>query len=393
MKKTMNFIRGNVTVEVRGRFPERFMNICAENEVEFWELSRIDEEMLRVRMHISGYNKLRELDAPFEISLVKKTGVPFFVKKFKKRYVLIIALILCAAAVWMMSLYIWRIEVKGNVNVPTERILTELDSIGVGLGTKASKIDPYVVRNSMLLRIDELLWMTVNVNGSYAEVIVRERLVIPDIVDIKQPADVVAKKAGLITDVRVLSGERRVEVGQTIMEGELIASGTLTNTMQQQRYVHAMAEVYARTWYTLKASMPLEYGEKLYTGDETVKRSLLLGNKRINLYFSGGISFVKYDKIMNVGTGDVFGIMTLPVRIVTETYREYETALSTMAEDKAEQMLKTSLMDELIAETDGGNILATNFDFTVKDGVMTATLYAECHEQIAQTVRIEQPGA
>lgn len=388
MGRTVNYLKGSVLLEAEGKFPERFVNICAENGVDFWDLERIDEEKFSVRVHSSGYRTLQQLDLPFKISEKKKLGMPFAVKKFKKRYALIFVLLLCVIGIWEMSRHIWRIEVTGNIEVPTERILAVLEELGVGIGTRTDDVDTYSLRNSALLRIEELSWLSVNMHGSRAEVIVREREQKPEIVPISEPAETVASKAGLIVKLRVLSGAGCVSVGQTVAQGDVLVSGQLQNTLGEERSVHAMAEVYARTWYTLKAELPLQYTEKLYTGQEKTKRSLLIGKQRINLYFNSGISYDMCDKITTVTQADVFGLMALPVQFVSETYREYTAVAGELSESEAKLKLKESLMSELESACEG-DILSTAIDYKVSDGVMTATLYAECMENIAQTVKTE----
>lgn len=38
MRKLFNLIRGYVDVEVTGAFPERLLNLCAQNRLQFWKL-------------------------------------------------------------------------------------------------------------------------------------------------------------------------------------------------------------------------------------------------------------------------------------------------------------------------------------------------------------------
>ena len=94
------------------------------------------------------------------------------------------------------------------------------------------------------------------------------------------------------------------------------------------------------------------------------------------------------DKITTVTQADVFGLMALPVQFVSETYREYTAVAGELSESEAKLKLKESLMSELESACEG-DILSTAIDYKVSDGVMTATLYAECMENIAQTVKTE----
>ena len=59
--------------------------------------------------------------------------------------------------------------------------------------------------------------------------------------------------------------------------------------MSGVRYLRGMGKVYGRTWYHLQCRVPLTVQEKVYTGEETTQRALLVGKKRWNLYFSSSI--------------------------------------------------------------------------------------------------------
>ena len=49
MQKLINFLRGSVRLEVTGAFPERFLNLCAQAGIGFWELEWPDGTTLRLR--------------------------------------------------------------------------------------------------------------------------------------------------------------------------------------------------------------------------------------------------------------------------------------------------------------------------------------------------------
>ena len=38
MKKLINLLRGYVEILVTGAFPERLLNLCAQNRLKFWKL-------------------------------------------------------------------------------------------------------------------------------------------------------------------------------------------------------------------------------------------------------------------------------------------------------------------------------------------------------------------
>ena len=61
MKRLMNFLRGVVELSVTGLFPERLLNLCAQNGVEFWGVEWLGEDGVRLTVRMTGVPRLEEL--------------------------------------------------------------------------------------------------------------------------------------------------------------------------------------------------------------------------------------------------------------------------------------------------------------------------------------------
>ena len=384
MQKILNFFRGNISAEVECPYPERFVNICAQNDVEFWDLKRISSTTARITMRIGGYRKLLQISerAEFSIRPIKKKGVPFFLWGLRKRYALLAGMFLCVAFIWGMTLFIWEIDVYGNEKVSAQDILAALETMGVDIGTFGHSIVSEALAHEVLLEIPELSWFAINVSGSRATVLVRERVSKPEIINRKEPAMIYAAKPGILTKMNVMEGKRVFTSGETVMQGDIIVTGIMDSISSGTRFVHAMAEVYARTWYEMSAQIPLSTAKKNYVGREKTKTSIIIAGKRINLYFNAGISWASYDKItqeqtIKMPTGNV-----LPITIIKEVYAEYVPVKVKLTEESAEKLLKEGLIKRLEAELNDGEIVETVFEAKVEKGVMTVTMKAECMEQI-----------
>ncbi|MGI6578422.1 MAG: sporulation protein YqfD [Eubacteriales bacterium] len=389
MLSVVNFFRGYLEVEIVGPYPERFINICSQNGITFWNLNREDRDRLTARVRVLEIARLRELaqNALCEVRVLSQRGAPFFVWKFRKRYLFIAGFLFFALVLYFSSLRIWDIKVYGNHKVSEERILKNLREIGVGIGTSSSKIDPEFIENSMLLRIPELSWLTVNVRGSKAEVEVRERSDPPKIVDKKIPCNVVARRGGIITKLVVLDGSTQVEVGDTVTEGQLIASGVM-DTVVGMRLVHAMAQVEARTWYTITAKIPAKINIKEYTEEKILKTAVIIAGHRLNLYFNSSIPYERCDKIVKKTQLSLPGGYVLPITWVTENYLEYNTHQGQLDAEVAAYILRQGLKSRLEEMVPEGEILRTDYTLALDGSFYTMTLTAECLEDIAKTVEI-----
>lgn len=392
MQKGFSIITGIVRIRITGRKPERALNRLTEEDIKFGKLKKLSENTIELTINGMKYHAAEALcrSAGFEVTLISKSGIPFFLRRFKKRYVLFFAPIICVAAAFYLSFFIWELEVSGNETISKGEILAALEEAGVGIGTFGMGIDQEITRSLVLSDINKLSWLTVNVSGCRARVIVRERIDRPEIIDEGLPSEVRSGKTGIIEKMNVYMGKALVEAGDTVVLGQTIITGALDSRSSGTRHVHAMGDVYARTWYEISASMPLEYTAKRYTGKNIEKKSLIIGNIRLNLYFNAGISMVNYDKITTTQRMKIGGFL-LPVSVEKSVYREYEEIPCMTDAAYAEAALKKRLLarlNEIIAD---GELRMTRYEVTKENGIFTLTLSAECLEQIGVVSPLQIP--
>ncbi len=393
MEKLTNLLRGCAVVEVRGANPALFLNQCAGAGIPFWDVETVDEFTLRVHVYKADCRRLEAVAGRAQCSqrVVRRRGAPYILRRLRRRYVLLAGLLAFLLAIGWSSLYIWEIEVTGNETVSDTEILRVLEECGVGVGSFWPAFTSDNIRSQVLLRLPELQWMTVNVFGSRAEVIVREAIPMPEIVDEDAPVNIVAEKTGLIQNVEAYRGEEAVEPGEMVLPGEVLVRGAVGSTFSATRILHARGEVMARTWYTLTASASLTVQEKVYTGEETHRFALLLGETRINFYQNGGISDMYCDKMIETSRLSLAGIFVLPVGYTWETCRVYELVETARPEEEVRTELEILLMEALTAEI-GESGSVTEFSYSAaRDGdKLTVTLHAECLEDIGVEAPMSQ---
>lgn len=395
MQKLINFLRGSVRLEVTGAFPERFLNLCAQKGIAFWAVEWLGEGT--VRLTVTGRDS-RRLDPLAEkvmcsVATADTGGVPFFLRRFRKRYALLIGLVISLGTVCVLSRFILTVDVSGNERIPSAQILAELYRQGLRVGAYGPSLDTSLITHETLLQMEELSWMSVNLHGTRAEVLVRERVAKPELPDESELGDIVAEAPGIIVHMEVLSGEAVCREGDTVSTGDVVIGGTMTLDVPEYSQavpgtlqVRARGRIYARTWRTLAAEIPLEACVKSYTGEQTKRWSLLFLGGRINFYGNSGISFPQYDKINDTWTARLPGGREMPLALVRETVRGY-TAVPVSVDREAAQALLEQRLDEALLQALGdGEVVRSAYTASVGDGVLTVTLKAECKEEIGKFV-------
>jgi similar to stage IV sporulation protein len=400
MKGLTNFLRGNVTLRISGPFPERFLNICGANGVSFWHVRWESGEELTLRIPRSKLHRAQSLGkkALCQVEAEEFRGIPDFLLRFRRRYGFLLGLFLALVAVGLLSQVVLVVDVSGNETVPTQTIVEELENAGLKIGSFGPWITARDIAHRVLLQESRLSYMAVNLHGIRAEVIVRESIQKPDIVDTETPSDLVAGTDGLVTRVEIWSGVSQVEVGDVVAKGDLLVSGHKsydnpdTGETFYEKDVASLGKIWARTWKTLSASVPLSRAEKVYTGECTNQYRLNLWGHTLKFYENSSISYERYDKITTMKQLTLPGGIALPLTWETDTCSAYETQTvpvdRSSAQAELEQRLTQRLQDSL-----GEEDSITNLEFQAEEenGWLTVTLQAECCQQIGvQTERLTQ---
>jgi len=217
---------------------------------------------------------------------------------------------------------------------------------------------------------------------------VRERVMKPDLLDETSPANVVARRAGLVLRVRAMNGVAAVLPGTAVTEGQLLISGVEDLETLGARMLAGMGRVEGRTWYALTTRIPLTAQEKRYTGEERRLFSLTLGKQRVKFFSNSSVEGRKYDKMTHNDMGALLGI-PLPVKLTVETCRFYETERVERSAAQAGRLGEAILKQRLETMVEPyGTVRSTLCTSRQKGDVLEVTLSAECVEEIGQSVPI-----
>ena len=234
--------------------------------------------------------------------------------------------------------------------------------------------------------------MTVNLHGTRAEVIVREAVAAPELAPEKGFCDILCEADGMVEKVEALEGEALVQPGDMVLQGEVLISGVVSMEPPQYsglpvRYyqTRARGRVYARTWRTLTAQIPLQAAVKSYTGEEKTLWSLTVFRHRVNFYENSSISWATYDKIKKEHPLQLPQAGLLPVRLTAETVRAYEISAVGVDRDAAQALLEDQLLKQLEQKIgEDGEVLSTQFSVRENGQMLEVSLRAECREEIGR---------
>ena len=377
--RIVRIIFGYVRVYVSGEYPERFLNLCANNGIAVWNVRR-REGGLVCSVFARDYKRLRRIRrrTGVRLKIKRRRGIPFVIHRYRYRKGLVVGAVTFAFFLTVMPKFVWSVEICGNERVPTEEIQSIASELGIKSGAKISSIDTENMRLDLLIEMPELSWTAINIEGSRVTVDVREKLD-TEVVEDKEPCNLVATADGIITKVYVKKGGAAVKVGDAVRKGDVIALGTVEYGDLSTVLCHAKGEIYAETNRKITATIPLCETQLIPTGRVQKKRVFQLFGVYVPLYL-GSVKFdyTAYAAEKSIKSGDV----TLPVSIIEAEFHEVEKTNVTLSVDEAKKRAEAELKRLENDRLDGVKIKKRTVTFTANKDSVTITADYVCEENI-----------
>jgi len=295
--KIFHFVRGYVIIRVCGIGIERFLYISAKRGISLFYMGDITDEGIDVCIHISDFKSLRPIarKAGVSIRIVKKCGLPFYIKKYKRRYVLTAGFFLLFVFVFFSSFFVWSVQINSDDATIPEGLEDALFKTGVKIGAFKPSLPPEDdIKNIIIDNTDNIVWAWVYIKGTKAVLEYREGTPAPPLTDKSTVCDIVAVRDGLIMSITEKNGNAVVKKGDTVLAGDVLIEGLSASKQEKGVPVHAIGEVRAYTWHEKSRDYSLLEKKITTTGRKKSYYTLKLFSKCINLYAREKIDFETY---------------------------------------------------------------------------------------------------
>ncbi len=381
---------GYVEVQVEGYFVERFINLCMNRNIEIWDIKRKHDGIIEFKIRNCDMNKINKIAevTRSNISIVNEVGIPHLAKKYKKRRIFFIVFFCAILGIYLLSLRIWKIEIVGDFSIPINEIREELIQEDFKIGVAKKNLDFDKIKRNIYIRRNDILWMGFEIKGTKAIVEVTERK-LPNVDELDGvPCNIVSDKDGVVEKILVRVGNKMVEKGDVVFKGDILVSGVISGEKIDDSYVSSDAEIWLKTWYTGKVSIPYEKDIITKTGKIENKYKIKLGNYIINLS-NNDTNFEKYDKITNIKKLTLFGKYELPIELVTTSYEEYNIEEIKITKEQA--IAKAKEEATVIAKstmTANADIIDCDYKMFLTETTVIVRATIECLEAVGVKERI-----
>ena len=239
----------------------KLINKIEKLSIKIYEIKYI-EKIIYLKVTKKDYAKIKKYIISYKFKVEKNLGLQRIFDIIKQEKIFVISLVIGLLVFLCLKNMIVKINIVHENQEIRELISDELkeNKIEILRFKKSYKKLDEIRQKILDKHPDKLDWMEFEIKGMTLNVKVEERI-ITDTKKNNEVCDIVAKKNGVISDIKILQGESQVLINDYVKEGDTLISGTIKYNEIDKRYTCADGEIYATTWYTGSISIPFKYYE------------------------------------------------------------------------------------------------------------------------------------
>ncbi|SHN11237.1 sporulation protein YqfD [Gracilibacillus kekensis] len=393
-----NWLKGYITIEIRGQYPEHFFDMCARYGIPSWDVSKKNTTAAIGKIKLSDLSKLRRIKkrSIYKVYFKERTGLPFLIDSLGSQKPLIIGCMIAFAIIFILSNIVWRIDVSGLDEEIENKVLLQMEEYGLEKGSFQWNIDsPAILQKKLLEDIPELLWVGVKKNGSafHLEGVEKTTVEKPEEAEV---GHLIAAKEGVIVDLFVSKGQPLVRPNDVVYKDDILVSAYLEQQEEEDegnkaKPLAAEGEVIAKVWYKSEVSIPLTNNYHVLNGQAETKHYLHFSSFLIPFWNFMNPDYTNY-QMETEEKNFYFLKWKLPISYIKQTIYQSEVMEKKMEKQEAKTLALEQAKRELLrqlpldAEITEEKVLHER----VESGKVKLTLYYTVLENIAKKQPISQ---
>ena len=294
----MSVVSNQVRCLVTGEETLRFVNLCRNNGIELRHLVR-RENTIQMEIDAENFKKLRPLvrKTHVKIHILNRHGTAFFFYRHKRRWWFLLGMTVFAGMIYILSLFVWQIDIDGNRKYTDALILQALAQMDVKTGCRKSEIDLPEIEEELRIMYNEITWVSASITGTKLQIELREG-------DLKisgssgggktgnvkrvenrennsktqngesetdLPANLVADEDAIITNLVVRRGTVAVRYGDEVKKGDVLIEGKVyiyneDETLKKVDYLTAEGDVFGKYQELYEKHYQRKHEVRSYTG-------------------------------------------------------------------------------------------------------------------------------
>ena len=355
-----NYLRGYVMIEVTGFSVERFVNLAVHRGVYIWDL-QYTHDKVTMKVSIKAFKLLRGCAQKTKctIKIAQKSGWPFLMFRYRKRKALLAGFLFFVASLYVLSMFVWMVDVQGVDRLDMQDILQAVQEDGLQTGTFIRRINTRDLEQTLRNRFPDIAWVSVHIRGTKATITLTETIPPQLIVDRNTPCDIVARTDGLIVSIATSAGTPMVRPRDVVRAGDILVSGEIIVKYEDlgiiiTEYTHANAQVLAQLYYEMIFEVPYLNTIRQQTGQVKKRYALSILGRTFTLpnILLAPIGFENFNKITDHRQARLGENYPLPLLLTITIYEEFIPVEQLRTPDEAKALAETMLTRKVLQEID-----------------------------------------
>ncbi|MGE5704987.1 MAG: sporulation protein YqfD [Clostridia bacterium] len=383
------WLDGHVTVIVRGKRFERLINLAVKKGYHIWDIKRLGDESGQFNMMVTDYKRIRPLlrETGCRCHVQLRSGGPFWIRDVYRRLGFSLGILFFVLGLYMLSTFVWTVEVKGTHKISTYQVLGAAEQLGIKRGAWQPLLGESIVLQRNLLRLlPDASWVGVEKQGTrlIIQVVEREQ---PEKAPADGPRHIVAKKKAVVHTILAEKGKTMVQKDQFVEKGQVLISGMIGNDTRSA-LVAARGTVKGEVWYRSDVSVPMSQTRYMFTGQSQQQVYLVAGSTKFQLWPFQPPAYPSFeiDKEQQWLSLNRF---LLPVSIQSALSRETEPQLVKLTKEQAIELAKRFARQDVLRHTDKDAEIADEKVLQIKEE--NGKVYLSMHYTVIEDIAEEKP--
>ena len=347
----------------------------------------IKKEDLETYVFITGYTYKDDAlsileECKSETVSVQSGGLLFYIDMYKKRAGIWLGIVLSLFLLCISSVLIWEVRVSGNKYVDDADILLPLKQLGIAEGCFIDRDALENVYNSFLINEPRISWISVNFDGTIANVEVKETELPPEKLDRSKNYNIVANCDGTVKRIDVFDGKGEVGAGDFVAKGELLISSFAESRKTGVFMRAARGNVWATTVRNYEISVKKEQLLKKYDNKFKELNSVIMLGRKLPMYMPHDKSN-NTEKSIKRNRTMLFKTFQIPFIIETKTENYWQNEYVSISEKDAGYIAETELDKRIEKDLKNAVIIKKNNITKENESAYIFVYELECYENIA----------
>ena len=164
-----------IKIKINKKCKSQALNAIIQNNLNYLSL-QLNNEFLEIEIYSNRYKQYNAVLSRLgiEFCVGEEYGLLSVFKKNKNRVGILIGAVFLLFATSLSTKFVWKININGNSQLTNEEVLNIAGESGLRLGTYIPSIDYDKLHNQIMLSSDKISWISVNINGTIANIEVKE---------------------------------------------------------------------------------------------------------------------------------------------------------------------------------------------------------------------------